>query len=120
MVEWDRQWMALLTGLGVSVEDAIRYMDDLRVFLYSFKQGWRWHDGDLCWTEEWEKDDMLSGKSALERTCDILKESMNTIFTFLNFTIESELDFVDRRLPTLDFKLWAAYISINFYLYMCR
>ena len=31
---------------------------------------------------------------------------MNAIFSFLRFTVESELDFEDRRLPTLDFKLW--------------
>ena len=28
------------------------------------------------------------------------------VFDFLSFTVESELDFQDRRLPTLDFKLW--------------
>ena len=42
----------------------------------------------------------------LERTCEILKHSMNMVFNFMKFTVESALDFVDGRLPTLDFKLW--------------
>ena len=106
MIEWDREWTKLLTTLGLSFEEAARYMDDLRVYLYGIKQGWRWYDGELCWTEEWEQEDRVSGRSDLERTCDILKTSMNMVFTFMNFTIESALDFADCRLPTLDFKLW--------------
>ena len=39
-------------------------------------------------------------------TSEILRKSMNAIFDFLRFTVESEMDFKDRRLPTLDFKLW--------------
>ena len=31
---------------------------------------------------------------------------MIMVFTILNFTIESAMDFTDGRLPTLDFKLW--------------
>ena len=60
----------------------------------------------MCWTEEWEQEDIQNGTSDLERTCEILKKSMNMVYTFLNFTIESCLDFEDARLPTLDFKLW--------------
>ena len=106
MVEWDRKWMDMMTKLGISVEDAARYMDDLRVYLHSIKKGWRWKEDELCWCEEWEEEDKLAGKSDLARTCELLQESMNKIFQFLNFTVESEEDFTDRRLPTLDFKIW--------------
>ena len=106
MVEWDKLWVELLTKMGLTLEEAARYMDDLRAFMYSIKKGWRWESGELCWREEWEEEDSQSGKSDLERTCEILKESMNMIFEFLEFTIESEIDFEDSRLPTLDLKLW--------------
>ena len=97
MVEWDREWMQMMVRLGVSVEEAARYMDDLRVYLHSIKKGWRWSNGELCWQEDWEEEDRLSGKSDLARTCELLRESMNMIFKFLNFTIESGENFEDRR-----------------------
>ena len=106
MIEWDREWSALLHKLGITYEEACRYMDDLRVYLFGIRAGWRWHEGELCWTEEWEQDDRESSVTMLERTCSLLKESMNMVFTFLRFTVESALDFEDERLPTLDFKLW--------------
>jgi hypothetical protein len=95
MVEWDRRWLAMMVRMGISIETAMRYMDDLRVFLYAIKMGWRWHAGELCWKEEWEDEDQKSGKGDLERTCELLRQSMNMIFDFLNFTIESGMDFED-------------------------
>ena len=106
MIDWDRQWMDMLVKLGVTVENAVRYMDDLREYLHSIKMGWRWKDGELCWTEEWETEDKNSDKSDLARACELLRVSMNMLYRFLNFTIESVEDFVDSRLPTLDFKIW--------------
>ena len=106
MIEWDRKWLDMMMEQGLSMEAAARYMDDLRIFLHEIREGWRWQDGELCWTEEWQEEDRVSAKSGLERTCEILRQSMNAIFDFLRFTVESELDFQDRRLPTLDFKLW--------------
>ena len=96
----------MVTDLGLCVEEALRYMDDLRLFMYGIKEGWRWMEGELCWTIEWEEEDRREGAGMLERTCKLVRESLNMVFGFLNFTIESELDFEDRRLPTLDFKLW--------------
>ena len=106
MNEWDSRWLTNMEMNNIKVRKGQRYMDDLRVYLYGIKHGWRWHEGDICWREEWEQEDRISGKSDLERTCDILKESMNKVFSFLNFNIESALDFDDKRLPTLDFKIW--------------
>ena len=106
MIDWDRQWMDMLVKLGVTVENAVRYMDDLREYLQSIKMGWRWKDGELCWTEEWETEDKNSDKSDLARACELLRVSMNMLYRFLNVTIESVEDFVDSRLPTLDFKIW--------------
>ena len=60
MIEWDRKWAALLTRLGLSYEEAARYMDDLRVYIFGIKEGWRWQDDELCWSEDWEREDMNS------------------------------------------------------------
>ena len=48
---------------GVEIEEALRYMDDLRVWLYGLKEGWRWYEDELCWSETWEQEDRLSEKS---------------------------------------------------------
>lgn len=42
MIEWDREWAALLARLGIRYEDAARYMDDLRAYLYGIREGWGW------------------------------------------------------------------------------
>ena len=108
MIMSDKLWLTLVTDMGLTVEDAARYMDDLRIFMFPIKEGWRWVERELCWTKEWEREDQMSGKSDLERTCELVRQSLNKIYPFLNFTIESALDFEDQRLPTLDFKLWVS------------
>ena len=71
-----------------------------------YLNGWRWWEGRLCWTEEWNQEDIKAGKSAVRRTADILLEIMNSIMTFLTFTLEIGEDFGDKKLPTLDVKIW--------------
>ena len=101
--------------MGINIEDAARYMDDLRIFMFPLQAGWRWVGEELCWTEDWEGEDLRSGKTDLERTCELIRQSLNKIYPFLNFTIESIEDFEDTRLPTLDFKLWVAKGNIIHY-----
>ena len=95
-----------MSPLFTYMEDAARYMDDLFVFIYALKVGWRWEGKELCWWEEWAEEDQESGKNDLESSCEIFRVSMNQVYDFLNFTIESEMNVRDRRLPTLDFKSW--------------
>ena len=90
-------------------------MDDLRIYMFPIREGWRWIDRELCWTEEWEVEDLNGGKSDLERTCEIVRQSLNKIYPFLNFTIESASDFSDKRLPTLDFKIWVSEGNVILY-----
>ena len=56
----------------------------------------------LCHTSKWEKEDMESGKSATRRSAEVLVGMMNSVFHFLNFTIELGEDFVSGMLPSLD------------------
>ena len=81
-------------------------MDDIRAFLKSLKMGWRWVDGNLCYTRTWEKEDRDSGLSASRRTALVLVGMMNSVFHFLNFTVELGEDFVDGKLPSLDICIW--------------
>ena len=50
MLDWDVKWLAKMKENMVELEDAGRYMDDLRAFLHSIRKGWRWYEGELCWS----------------------------------------------------------------------
>ena len=45
---------------------------------------------------------------------------MNIIFEFLEFTIETVDDFEDKRLPTLDFKLWVSPDNLVLYTFFVK
>ena len=75
-------------------------MDDARTFLPPFKAGWRWSEGAIRYCKKWESED--KDKSGLERTREILAGTMGGIEDFLKFTTETEEDFEDGWLPTLD------------------
>ena len=42
MDEWDSRWIDLLEDQRIETEDMERYMDDIRVFIFALKCGWRW------------------------------------------------------------------------------
>ena len=48
---------------------------------------------------------MMKGMSGLEKSLEVLERMMNSIFWFLNLTMESAKDF-DGVLPTLDLIIW--------------
>jgi hypothetical protein len=106
MLDWDRKWLDICQKNNLELVESGRYMDDLRVFLHEIKVGWRWHKGELCFCEEWEEEDRRTGKGGLERTRDILQQSMKNVYEFLRMTMETGLDFSDGKLPTLDVKVW--------------
>ena len=75
-----------------------RYVDDIRVYLKPIRACWKWKN------KRWELDQTVVNKQGdLEHTVRELGKSMNDIWKFLSFTTESELDFDNKYLPTLDF-----------------
>ena len=72
MNEWDSRWMKMCRDNNIKVSKNNRYMDDIRAFLKSLKEGWRWLDGSLCHTEEWEQENNMSGLSPSRSTAEIL------------------------------------------------
>ena len=106
MNEWDAKWLDLCVNNNIKVRKSERYMDDIRAFLNSLKMGWRWTDGGLAYTKTWEREDRMSGLSASRRTANVLVGMMNSLFPFLNFTVELGDDFADGKLPSLDIAIW--------------
>ena len=57
----------------------------------------------MWFSKEWEREDELV--SPIERTKRVVYNSMQGLTNCLAFTVETEDDFADGWLPTLDFKL---------------
>ena len=100
---WDAKWLERIRHLGVSLELAMRYMDDGRAFLFPLKSGWRWHDGSLMFCKRWEQEDLQL--SPVERTKRAIHGTMMDLENFLKFTMETGEEFEGGWLPTLDTKL---------------
>ena len=60
----------------------------------------------MSYCEIWRQEDEAAGYSSTTRTARILVDVMNSMMSFLNFTVEVGDDFQDGKLPTLDLKIW--------------
>ena len=85
---WDKKWLEIMEQNNITIKTGCRYMDDVRVFLEAIRMGWRWHEGSLCYREEWRIEDLKDGKSSTARTGRILIDIMNDVMPSLRFTLE--------------------------------
>ena len=53
-------------------------------------------DGKLCFCEEWKLEDHRTRTSSKARTARVMVDIMSSIWD----------DFIDRKLPTLDVRIW--------------
>ena len=116
MNHWDAKWMELMDKNNIKRDLEDRYMDDIRVIAMALKAGWRWFEDGFYWCKEWEAEDKNVIPTSEERTTDMILESMNAVLEFLTFTKESPADFADKKLPTLDIKIWIENMQI-FYMF---
>ena len=125
---FDWKWGKLLEELRVRTHGRIRYMDDFRTLLAPFRAGWRWNNGRISFCRRWEDQD--KSLTPIERTKRVLMGTMGNIEGYLGFTAETEEDFLDGWLPTLDtalrvtdqnqvaFKFWEKPTNCNRTLHM--
>ena len=96
-------WKKRLEENNLEIECCGFYVDDGRVFLHAVRAGWRWVQGGLWYCQQWEEED--AELSNIERTKRVIGESMGGIVDCLEFTVESQEDFPDSWLPTLDINI---------------
>ena len=106
MLDWDDRWLWMLTKNNIRLEQKARYMDDLRVWLYAIRLGWRWVEGDLLFSSRWRTEEQELGMTGLQKTVEVVCDMMNDVSGFLKMTMETCTDFEDETLPTLDMRLW--------------
>ena len=68
MIWWDRQLLELVATYNMTVEAKQRYMDDIRVWCYSVRLGWRWVNGELVFSMKWREEELAGGMTGLEKT----------------------------------------------------
>ena len=103
MQVYDKRWESLVEGGGLRTKLYMRYMDDGRKFLQPLRRGWRWEEGTHVYSRRWELED--EGRSPLDITIAVLRETVRGILSYLSFTFESCQDYEDGWLPTLDTSL---------------
>ena len=103
MQVFDVQWEGVLRTMSIQFWLNTRYMDDGRTAMPPLKPGWRMVDGALKYCIKWEREDQEL--SNIEITKRVMLETLNGVDESLKFTIETEEDFYDGWLPTLDTKL---------------
>ena len=106
MLHWDGKLLAKIKQNNLRLDEGARYMDDVRAILAGIREGWRWTDDGLYFCKEWEAEDRLLEETPTQRSARILQGIMNSILSFLKLTMEIGDDFDDKKLPTLDLKIW--------------
>ena len=92
----DKKWSRIQNTWGIRVQLLLRYIDDIRIYLWPIREGWTWD------SEGWIFNDIKDGKDDITRTSDELAKTLNDMLDFLRFTMETEMDFQSGWLPTLD------------------
>ena len=99
MSVWDKWWAQKQTEGGLISPLFIRYVDDVRVYIFPLNSGWYWRN------DEWTYDPGIEDpRSQEEKTIQELKKSFNSVLDSILLTTETEKDFQNSFLPTLDFQ----------------
>ena len=103
---WDIELSNTMKKEDLNAMTAFRFVDDWRQLMRGINLGWRWHEKKLMFRHEWEKEDIEAGLTTQEVTTREMMKMMNSIYSNLNFEMETEDMFENKRLPTLDFACW--------------
>ena len=106
MGEWDVRLQKKLADNGMSMEEAARYVDDMRAIMKSINLGWRWEGKTMMYKEEWRKVEEEECITRTAKTAAVMRDIMNSLMAEISMTTETHEDFPDLTLPTLDTQVW--------------
>ena len=111
IMDWGEEYARILKEAGLTIKLFKIYVDDVRQASTILKMGSRFYDKSksIVETEEARVEDEVrkkEGESPDARMVRVLTPAMNAINPDLVFTTELREDFMDMKLPTLDFKMW--------------
>jgi hypothetical protein len=109
MQDWGEKYSMILWRSSIHAYlKPKNYVDDVRQATEEIERGKRF-DGSknaIVYKEEWKVEDDLNNDSNLKRMGEVCLVAMNSISEDMKFTVESEEDFENGRLQTLDFEAW--------------
>ena len=111
MEDWAEVYEEILVKSCVLVLLLAGYVDDGRQITSLLEDGMRFNkeEGKFTYNEEAEREDIekrKQGESENQKMARLCLTAMNSINPDLKFTTETQEDFPNERLPTLDFEMW--------------
>ena len=108
MHHWSEQYRQILVRSGLDIKLFGGYVDDGRQATSKLAMGMRFvkESKSFEYKEEWEQADRAEDLPTLTRTARVCNVAMNSINRDLQFTTETEVDYKEMRLPSLDFYMW--------------
>ena len=108
MQQWGESYTSILLRSNIKLRLFGNYVDDIRQGTNLIPKGCKYVKlGDIIeFRQEWKEEDEIENLSDLQRMGNVCKEIMDTVNPDLKFTVESEEDFDNKRLQTLDFETW--------------
>ena len=105
MDRWLLMFGSTLRSNGVRIRMLKKYVDDVLLVCNNLRLGSRWHQGNICFSELWEQEDIQTGKTREQVTLNVMTKIASTQVSFLKFTGEVS-EGPERRVPVLDSELW--------------
>ena len=108
MQAWSRRYKSILLKSGLRLTLLAGYVDDGRQSGTTLRKGMRFvkEKDAFVYDKKWKDEDDALGEESNVRMSRVCRDAMNSVCEDLQFTTEAPEDFVQARLPTLDFKLW--------------
>ena len=111
MQDWSEKYNQILMNSGLSTPLLAGYVDDGRQGTSTLKIGMRYNKDMNKFThsqdaEQEDKNKKVMGESRNERMARVCLVAMNSVNEDLEFTVESQEEYENERLPTLDFAIW--------------
>ena len=97
MGEWGEKMRAILTEADIELFVDSLFVDDARYLTSGIPDGVRWSqtENKFIFRKEWQQEDSKMSRSF--RTSQELCHAMNSIFSNIKFTFETESDFPNKR-----------------------
>ena len=109
MFQWGKEYTMILIRSNLDLRLFGIYVDDVRQGTGMIPKGYRFvvEEKRFVFTIEWKEEDEKEDLSDLTRVGRVCQVAMNSINPDLQFTVESEEDFANGRIQTLDFEIKA-------------
>ena len=119
MGEFGERMREILSEADIDIFLQGLFVDDGRYVTSCIPDGVRFchRDNKFIFREDWKVEDSKSSEAdRKKKTSSELCKAMNSLFSNIRFTVESEEDFENKRLPTLDCDMWMEKLESGNYL----